>query len=582
MKSLFFFISTFIYLSSFGQVEHVFQKNQSFTHNQAIAAYERLAATYPAAQLEIAGTTDSGKPLHVFVIDQDKTFSPAKTRENNKRVLMVNNGIHAGEPCGIDGSIWWAEDLLKSKSPLLQNTVVVIIPIYSVGGSLNRGCCSRTNQNGPEQHGFRGNAKNLDLNRDFIKCDSRNAQAFTTVFHHWNPDVFVDTHTTNGADYQHTMTVIAPNKDKMDPLLGSITEKDLTPYLYQQMDSAGFPMAPYVSTFGKSPDTGIAHFPDSPRYSSGFVNLFHTIGFTSEAHMLKPFEDRVWATISFLDALLKMTDKYGDLIVKLRDKAAESTINQTEFELNHRIDSTRHEVFPFLGYEAETRTSPVTGLEQVYYNNTKPYRKAVPYYNRLKATHSAQLPAYYIIPQAWVEVIDRLSWNNVTLERLTEDMALPVEILYIAEYETTEKPYEGHYLHRDVSVKKTSDTLQFYVGDFVVATNQKANQYLAHVLDPVSEDSFFNWNFFDEVLMQKEWFSPYIFDQEAAEILENDDVMRARFLTKKKDPDFAASVWAQLYWIFQQTEHYEKTHNRYPIAGYNGVFNSRDLRPTTP
>lgn len=582
MKSLFLFASILCCLPSFGQIEHVFQENQSYTHDEAIAAYEKLAAKYPTAKLEIAGTTDSGKPLHVFIIDQHKSFDPTTLREQNKRVLMVNNGIHAGEPCGIDGSIWWAEQLLKNNSTLLESTVVVIIPVYNVGGALNRGCCSRTNQNGPELHGFRGNAKNLDLNRDFIKCDSRNAQAFTKVYHRWNPDVFVDTHTTNGADYQHTMTLIAPNKDKMDPLLGSITEKDLTPYLYQQMDSAGYPMAPYVSTIGKSPDTGIVHFPDAPRYSSGYVNLFHTIGFTSEAHMLKPFEARVRATVAFLDALLLMTDKYGDLIVRLRHQATDNTAKQQTFELNHRIDSSRHEVFPFLGYEAETRTSPVTGLQQVYYDITKPYRKAVPYYNRLKPTHTAKLPAFYIIPQAWSAAIDRLQLNNVALTQLTQDMALAVEVFYIEDYKTTEKPYEGHYLHREVSVKKTSDTLQFYAGDFVVATNQTANQYLAHVLDPVSEDSFFNWNFFDEILMQKEWFSPYIFDSEAEEMLANDDMLRARFLTKKKDPEFAASVWAQLYWIYQQTEHYEKTHNRYPVAGFNGAFSARDLQTVTP
>ena len=98
--------------------------------------------------------------------------------------------------------------------------MIVIIPVYNVGGALNRGSYSRANQNGPEAYGFRGNARNLDLNRDFIKCDSRNARSFNRLFNQWKPDVFVDTHTSNGADYQYVMTLISTQKDRLGGALG--------------------------------------------------------------------------------------------------------------------------------------------------------------------------------------------------------------------------------------------------------------------------------------------------------------------------------------------------------------------------
>lgn len=560
------------------QIELRFHENQTLNYDEIIASYEYLAGKYDAAQLHTAGTTDSGKPLHLLVIDQHNEFDPGKARKRNKRVLLVNNGIHPGESCGIDASILWAQKLLKNNDPFLENTVVLIIPTYNTGGTLNRGCCSRANQLGPEMHGFRGNAKNLDLNRDFIKCDSENARSFTTLFHRWNPDVFVDTHTTNGSDHQYTMTLISPNKDKMNKLLGSVAEKDFVPFLYRKMEEGGYEMAPYVSTKKGTPESGIMHFPDSPRYSSGYVNLFHVLGFTAEAHMLKPYPERVLATELLLQSLLEMTHQYGDLISQMRQKAFEATASSKSVELNHRVDTTTHDLFRFKGYETETRISNVTGLEQLYYNTEAPYEEDVPYYDQLKPELTANLPEYYIIPQAWKEVIELLRLNSVELTQLQSEMKLAVEVQYIEDYKTTDRPYEGHYLHRDVKTRTETDTLTFYPGDYVVRTDQRSNEYIAHVLEPRSEDSFFCWNFVDAVLMQKEYFSTYLFDAEAERLLEEDPELKARFLAKKKDPEFAENAWAQLYFIYQRSTWYEKTHNRYPVAGFNDVINGNQLK----
>lgn len=561
-----------------GQIALRFNENKSLTLNETIEAYTYLAGKYENARLEIAGTTDSGKPLHVFIIDQHNEFNPEEAKARKKRIFLVNNGIHPGESCGIDASVLWSEKLLKNHDPLLENTVVVIIPVYNTGGMLNQHCCFRANQNGPESHGFRGNAQNLDLNRDFIKCDSENARSFTRLFQRWSPDVFVDTHTTNGSDHQYTMTIIGPNKYKMNSLQGSLAEKDLIPFLYRKMAEGGYDMAPYVFTRGETPESGIMHFTDSPRYASGYANLFHTLGFTAEAHMLKPYADRVKATALLLQSLLEMTHNYGELIAQMRQKAAEATATGKKVALNHRVDTTNHDLFRFKGFESVRRISSVTGLEQNYYNTDVPYERDIPYFNRLNPELNVNLPEYYIIPQSWKKVIEIMELNGVEVRQLSSDMELDVTVQYIENYKSASSPYEGHYLHREVRTRPVQDALQFYSGDFVIRCNQPVNQYIASALDARSEDSFFCWNFFDAVLMQKEYFSPYLFDAEAEKLLNENPDLKARFLAKKKDPEFAENAWAQLYFIYQRSPWYEKTHNRYPVFEYNGKLTKAALR----
>ena len=96
---------------------------------------------------------------------------------------------------------------------------------------LNRSSNSRANQNGPNEYGFRGNAQNLDLNRDFIKMDTENSFTFAKIFHDLNPDVFVDNHVSNGADYQYVLTYISSLRQRLAPSLSTIIYDSLLPNL---------------------------------------------------------------------------------------------------------------------------------------------------------------------------------------------------------------------------------------------------------------------------------------------------------------------------------------------------------------
>ncbi|WP_266202525.1 M14 family metallopeptidase [Pontibacter kalidii] len=543
--------------------------NQTATYDEAIAWYQKLDEAYDEVKMLPYGATDVGQPLHLVIVSTDKDFDPASIKQKNKRVLLIQNGIHPGEPEGIDATMMLARDYLQNKKlrKQLDNVVLAIIPVYNIGGALNRNSHTRTNQNGPEEYGFRGNARNLDLNRDYIKTDSRNAQTFQQIFREWDPDVFMDNHTSNGADYQHVMTLIATQHNKLNPTLAKYLSGKMVPTLYEGMKQDKFPMVPYMNTVDETPDKGIIGFMESPRYATGYTALYNTIGFVPETHMLKPFNQRVQATYKLMENMIETVHRDADEIGKLRQQAKQQTLTQKQFPLNWRLDTTKVAQIPFLGYEAKYKPSEVSGLERLYYDRKSPYSKKINYYDEFVPTVTVEKPVAYVIPQAWREVIERLKLNNVQMQQLKRDTILTLDTYYITDYKTGQRPYEGHYLHSDVKVETKRMPRQYFKGDYVVYLNQEANRFLVEVLEPQAVDSYFNWNFFDSILMQKEYFSSYVFEDLAAQYLKQNPELRKQLEARKKqDPEFAKNARAQLDFVYRNTPHYEYTHQLYPVG----------------
>ena len=180
----------------------------------------------------------------------------------------------------------------------------------------------------------------------------------------------------------------------------------------------------------------------------------------------------------------------------------------------------------------------------------------------------------YIVPQAWKEVIERLKLNTIEMAQLSRDTALLAEVYYIEDYSSSHEPYEGHYLHSNVKLKKEQQLIQFYKGDYVVLATTKNNRYLVETLEPQGMDSYFAWGFFDAILQQKEWFSPFVFEERAEEILKQNPSLKTEFETKQKqDTAFAKDAFAQLNFIYQHSDYFEKTYKRYPVARLNTKVN---------
>ena len=550
--------------------------NTTATYTECIAYYQKLAAAYPQhLHLAEAGPTDAGQPLHEVVLSADGDADPASTRRKNRRILFIQNGIHPGEPEGIDASMMLARDLLQQKpwQKLLANVTVVIVPVYNIDGMLNRNATTRVNQNGPAAYGFRGNARHLDLNRDYIKQDSRNARSFAALFQKWQPDIFVETHTSNGADYQYTMTLIATQHSKLAPALGTYLQRLLLPALYKSMEQKKWPMTPYVDFEGPTPESGLQAFLESPRYSTGYAALFNTIGFMPETHMLKAFAPRVHSTYDFLKTMLETVGQQSAALAAARAAAAADMAAQTTFPLTWALDDSQHETVQFRGYEASHKPSEVSGQPRLYYDRAAPFTRPVKYFNTFKPTTTASRPTAYLIPKAWGEVAETLRRNGATLEPLAHDVAVPVEVYHFEEFKTTPKAFEGHYVHSQVRLRTTTETTTFHQGDFVVYLDAAApSRYLMETLEPQATDSFFAWGFFDSVLQQKEHFSDYVFEDLAADLLRRDPALRQRLeQLKAANAAFAANGPAQLEWVYLNSAYHEAGHNRYPVARWLGT-----------
>ncbi|MCB0474298.1 MAG: M14 family metallopeptidase [Flavobacteriaceae bacterium] len=565
---LFFLITAFHLKAQQPDLQTTFEKSkgtETATYEQIIAFYKKLAATYPEIEMQTMGPTDSGEPLHIVTLNPDREFN-FDTLRKKKRILLINNGIHPGESDGIDATMMLFRDITQGKLPMPENTVLVTIPVYNIGGALNRNSTTRTNQNGPVAYGFRGNARNFDLNRDFVKCDTKNARSFAGVFHLVQPDVFIDNHVSNGADYQYALTHLFTQHDKLGGELGAYLNDELRPQLEQELTAKNWPITPYVNVFNQVPEVGFSQFLDYPRYSTGYTTLFNTLGMMVETHMLKPYKQRVEGTYALMKSMIGLIDKDAGKIKELREESLRKYKTGNTYPLDWEIDSSKISTLHFKGYEGSFIDSKITGAKRLKYREDKPFTKDIVYYDHFKPSVEVAIPNAYVIPKGWWPVIELLQINKVEMKRFEKDTTLNVESYRINSYETLKMPYEGHYPHYNTTVIAGNNRVDFRKGDYIIFTDQPAIRYLMETLEPQGPDSFFNWNFFDAVLQQKEHFSPYVWEDMAEKMLKENPALQAEFEHKKQtEPDFAKNWYAQLDWLHKHSDHYEKAHLQYPV-----------------
>ena len=538
---------------------------ETATYEQVIDFYLQLAKNYPEINVQTIGASDSGYPLHLVTFNPDGDFNYQKLA-NDKTLVLINNGIHPGESDGIDATMMLFRDLAEKKIDHPENVVVVTIPVYNIGGMLNRNSTTRANQNGPNEYGFRGNSQNYDVNRDFIKADTKNAQSFTEIFHLVQPDVFIDNHVSNGADYQYTLTHLFTQHNKLGGELGEYLHTELMPQLEQNLKESDWDITPYVNVFNRPPETGFSQFMDHPRYSTGYTTLWNTLGMMVETHMLKPYKLRVEGTYELMKQMIFISEKDHDKIQKLKTNTAEKLTDLSTYHLNWQIDTTQTTTLQFKGFEVDTLVSEVTGLNRLKYNKDRPFTKNTQYSNYFIPLDTVQVPAAYVIKKGWQKVIDRLMLNQIDFFELEKDTTLFLQSYRIENYNTRRSAYEGHYLHYDTKVSEHDQEIQLSKGDYLIPTNQIGVRYVLETLEPEAPDSFFNWNFFDTILQQKEGFSPYVFEDVAYELLKKEQTLRDSFLLiKQNDEQFSQNWYAQLDWIFKRSPHYEKAHLQYPV-----------------
>lgn len=542
------------------------QGTETTTYTETIEYYTKLADAFPEISIQEIGETDSGKPLHLVTLSPTKEFDFDKL--GYKNVILINNGIHPGESDGIDATAMLLRDLVQDAEKIkqLENVVLAVIPIYNVGGSLNRNSTSRANQNGPKEYGFRGNAQNYDLNRDFIKADTKNARTFAQLFHLVNPDIFIDNHVSNGADYQYAITHLFTQHNKLGNDLGNFIEVKMRPAIEASLLEKNIIITPYVNVWRNSPKAGFSQFFDSPRYSTGYTTLFNTLGMMVETHMLKPYKQRVEQTYALMVSMIDFTKENGKEIKTLRKNAVAQILEKDNYPISYSIDNRKFVTYEFKGYEDAYIESKVTNGKRLFYDRSKPYSTPIKYFNQFTVSHEIKIPKGYILKQGWWKVLDRLNDNNIKYMVFNKDTTILVEEQHIEKYKTRKNAYEGHFPHYNTTVSSAKTTVTFNKGDIYIPVNQKGARYIMETLEASATDSFFNWNFFDTILQQKEGYSAYVFEDIAEELLNKNAALRDSLNIKMKtNKEFAKNPRAQLDFVYKNSPYYDPVHLKLPI-----------------
>lgn len=550
------------------QAQWRFEGDTTPEWEQVIARYAEFDRTRHGSTLIEIGKDDDGSPIHLFILSDGSGSTPDSIRAAGKSILWITNGIHPGEPDGIDASLLLAQALLDNDQymGLLANTAVCIVPVYNVSGARQRNSTSRANQNGPREYGFRGNARNLDLNRDFIKADSRNARTLIDALNTWDPDIYFETHVSNGADHQYVMELLTTHPDKLDTALRAFMQQRLIPRQYEWMAQSGKSMGPYFETHEQVPEQGLEGFMDGPRYSSGYNALHQRIGILSETHMLKPYADRVNATFELLLGTLACMNEHPVELQGARRQARARAEEHLHYDTNWSIDRTLMDSIVWHGYAVDSVISGVSGIRRFHYDHERPTEARIPWMNTGTATTHIERPVGYVIPQAWHEVIDRLKLDRVPMDELSQQRTFVVEVQRITSWDDRDRPYEGHYLHRNIVTISEPDTVNAQPGDIIVPMGQATDALVMEILEPRCADSFFAWGFFDSILQQKEWFSDYVFEGIATDLLAKDPALKADLEAERlRDPEFAKDAWKQLYFVYERSPYFEPAFRRYPV-----------------
>jgi hypothetical protein len=547
---------------------------KSATYDEMIAYSKKLAEASPLISYEIMGYSAGSLEIPILIVNKTGLSTPEEVRTSGDVVMLVEGGIHPGEAEGIDAILMLMRNIAITKEyeNLLDHVTFIFLPAFNVDGLKRMSPYNRINQNGPEEMGWRTNAKNLNLNRDFLKGDTPEMHAWLKMYSNWLPDFFIDCHTTDGADYQYVLTYAMEVFGTMDPMLTRWQEKEFLPYVQGKMDIARQLMFPYVS-FRRwhDPQSGLRSGPAPPRLSNGYTAIQNRPGLLIETHMLKPHKQRTEATYDLIVFSAEFLNKNAErlkLIIRMADEiTADATFRDRPFPIRWQRDDTDSTMVEFKGVEYDVVHSDLTGGKWFQYHPDKPITFELPWFNKSKPLVMVDLPEAYIIPPQWPEVIYRLALHGIEVEYLEEDAALWVEQYRFKDPSWSRTPYEGRHPMGNIEYEASRDTVVFVKGSAVVDMNQRTARVIASILEPSAPDSYVYWGFFDPIFEQKEYSETYVMEGIAREMLEADPELRAEFEKKKADdPEFGKNQWGMLNWFYARTPYWDNNLNLYPVG----------------
>ena len=541
---------------------------------ETIAYAQRLAAASPLLHFETFGKSGEGRDLPLLIGAEDETFTPAAAHSAGKAVVLIQACIHAGEPDGKDAGFALLRDIAitKTQPDLLKNVVVLFIPIYNTDGHERSSPYNRINQNGPADMGWRTTTSYQNLNRDYMKADTPETRAWLSLWNHWQPDLFIDCHVTDGADYQYNITYQFEHHEGIAASVLNWEREVMNGKVFPAMEAAGNVVSWYLE-FADNRDfaKGIRDFNGSPRFSTGYVPLRNRPGVLIETHMIKDYKSRVIGTYDLLRfALAEVSRNPQELLEAGRAADAETIARGGSYDLQqtYPIDfelTDKASPYDLKALASRTEMSDVSGDLRVVFGS-EPLSISVPMYNTFRVTRAIVPPLAYIIPPQWQEAIAVLKAHGLTCSETNSAATIEVESYRFTEVLWPSGPFEGRFMPR-VASEVTREARTFPAGSVIVPLAQKLGKVAINLLEPQAPDSLVAWGFFNAIFEQKEYGEHYVLEKLAREMMEQDPALATEFQKRlATDAEFAASPAARLEFFYKRSPYWDQQMNLYPVG----------------
>lgn len=563
------------WITEFEKSDYLESPNYESTMNY----FQRLSSHSEFAEIFSFGISPQGRELKCMIVSKDGLLNPAEAKKSGKPIVLYLSGIHSGEINGKDASMLLLRDILvtKEKINLIENVILLVIPIFSVDAHERRSTYNRINQIGPEETGWRATAQNYNLNRDFMKADAPEMKAFLKLYSAWLPDFFVDIHSTDGADHQYQTTIAIEKYANARPVISDWVSEEFIPYVIKRVEEKGYSISPYLGFIKEDPKKGVYDWAATPRFSNGYAAIQNRPGLLIESHVLKTYKERVYSTQAVLESILELINMDPEKIVKMNRQADEDGIKMyvsggTEYPLELERLEVSGRTYNYKGIEYEMKYSEVAGGDVKVYTG-KRFEQEVPYQTEFKIIKSVKLPKAYIIPEEWIQIVDIMKLHGVNVSRMKKDTRFIVEKYNFSDVSFAARPYEGRFIP-NYEVKLSADTVDVRSGSFYVETNQRTFGVIAHLLEPSSDESFVKWGTMNQIFERKEYFENYAMMPIAEEMYKNDPALREEFNNKlNSNEEFRNSISERLNFFYERSPYYDSHYNQYPVMRVLEILN---------
>lgn len=535
---------------------------------ETINLCEDFARTYSGVRCDTIGTTGEGRPILALRVSKHVGLP----------VIYVQAGTHAGEIEGKDAGFWFVRDVLDGKvaSGALDHVSLVFVPVQNPDGHERFGKNHRPNQRGPEEMGWRTNGARQNLNRDWIKADAPETQAVLGVIRRDNPVLFLDLHTTDGARFEHDISLImapgAPRGDQLDETAAALSHS-----VAKRLTALGnLPVEFYPSFIDEAnPLSGFATGEAPPRFSHYYMGARSRMAMLVETHSWRTYKERALSTYRTLQAVFEEASRNAKtwVQVELDAERADLALAGTRVTLIWDAGKGHHDI-DFRGYAFEKRTSDLTGGAWLVYDEAKPQIWKVPVYDELIPKITVTAPrAGYIIDGGFASVVAPiLDRHGIVYTRIAGEPSEKVEA-FRATQVTFAAPYEGRQ-RAEIAGAWSAETRTLERGALFVPIAQPGARVVLHLLDPALPDSLARWGMFNAAFEHKEYIEPYVIEAEARAMLAAQSGLKAEFdAAIAADPELAKSAEAKREWFYERHPAWDERINLLPV-----YRTARDLR----